>query len=97
MERGALIAGRYELTELLGRGGMGEVWASRDRELHRNVAVKLLHHDDNARPELVQRFERQAVAAAQINHPHIVALYDRGTHDHLRYLVYGTRRGRFAG
>ena len=38
MERGALIAGRYELTELLGRGGLGEVWAGRDRELHRSVA-----------------------------------------------------------
>ncbi|GHE72631.1 serine/threonine protein kinase [Streptomyces capitiformicae] len=87
MERGALIAGRYELTELLGRGGMGEVWAGRDRELHRSVAVKLLHRDDNAQPELVQRFEREAVAAAQINHPNIVALYDRGTHGHLQFLV----------
>lgn len=55
--------------------------------LHRSVAVKLLHHDDNAPPELVQRFEREAVAAAQINHPNIVALYDRGTHGHLQFLV----------
>ena len=87
MERGALIAGRYELSELLGRGGMGEVWAGRDRELHRSVAVKLLYRDDNASPELIQRFEREAVAAAQINHPNIVALYDRGTHGHLQFLV----------
>lgn len=66
---------------------MGEVWAGRDRQLHRNVAVKLLHHDDHAPPERIRRFEREAVAAAQINHPNIVALYDRGTHDHLQFLI----------
>ncbi|WP_183091552.1 serine/threonine-protein kinase [Streptomyces radicis] len=87
MERGALIAGRYELTEPLGRGGMGEVWAARDRRLHRDVAVKLLLRGDDAAPELIQRFEREAVAAAQVNHPNIVALYDSGTHGHLRFLV----------
>ncbi|MEV4744245.1 serine/threonine-protein kinase [Streptomyces sp. NPDC049555] len=87
MERGTLIAGRYELTEPLGRGGMGEVWSGRDRTLHRSVAVKLLHPDDDVRPELVRRFEREAVAAAQMNHPNIVALYDRGTYGHLQFLV----------
>ncbi|GAB1326674.1 serine/threonine-protein kinase [Streptomyces sennicomposti] len=87
MERGALIADRYELTRLLGRGGMGQVWAARDRRLHRDVAVKLLRHDDSASPELVRRFAREAVAAAQINHPNVVALHDSGVHEDVHFLV----------
>ncbi|MEV8068477.1 serine/threonine-protein kinase [Streptomyces sp. NPDC085995] len=87
VERGALIADRYELTRLLGRGGMGEVWAARDRRLHRAVAVKLLRHDDSASSELVQRFAREAVAAAQINHPNVVALHDSGVHEDVHFLV----------
>ncbi|GAA2088483.1 serine/threonine-protein kinase [Actinomadura alba] len=87
MERGTLIAGKYELRERLGRGGMGEVWAGRDRDLHRNVAIKLLVRDDDASPDLFHRFEREAVAAAQINHPNVVSLYDRGIHDGLQFLV----------
>ncbi|MER5420816.1 serine/threonine-protein kinase [Streptosporangium roseum] len=87
MERGTLIAGKYELRERLGRGGMGEVWAGRDRNLHRDVAVKLLIRDDDASPDLLHRFEREAVAVAQINHPHVVSLYDRGVHDGLQFLI----------
>ncbi|MEU9119095.1 serine/threonine-protein kinase [Streptomyces sp. NPDC048506] len=87
MERGQLIAGRYELVKRLGRGGMGEVWDAKDRSLHRSVAVKLLDLDGVAHRELSQRFEREAVAAAQINHPNVVALYDRGVHEDVLFLV----------
>ncbi|WP_432075746.1 serine/threonine-protein kinase [Streptomyces wuyuanensis] len=87
VERGELIAGRYELLQRLGRGGMGEVWAARDRTLHRDVAVKLLDLHGVVHPELPQRFEREAVAAAQINHPNVVALYDRGVHEDKLFLV----------
>ncbi|MER7484323.1 serine/threonine-protein kinase [Streptomyces sp. NPDC126510] len=87
VERGELIVGRYELLKRLGRGGMGEVWAARDRTLHRDVAVKLLDLDGVDHPELPQRFEREAVAAAQINHPNVVALYDRGIHEDMLFLV----------
>ncbi|MFF0729249.1 protein kinase [Streptomyces sp. NPDC004134] len=86
MERGTRIAGKYDMQERLGRGGMGEVWSARDRDLHRNVAVKLLVRDDAA-PDLLHRFEREAIAAAQINHPNVVSLYDRGVHDGLQFLV----------
>ncbi|WP_405680820.1 serine/threonine protein kinase [Streptomyces sp. NBC_00868] len=87
MERGELIAGRYELEKRLGRGGMGEVWAGRDRMLHRDVAVKMLVLDDAVHADLPRRFEREAVAAAQISHPNVVALYDRGVHEDLWFLV----------
>ncbi|MGV9697082.1 serine/threonine-protein kinase [Streptomyces sp. NPDC003470] len=87
MERGKLIADRYELIGRLGRGGMGEVWAARDRVLHREVALKLLNFDGMAQADLPRRFEREAVAAAQIVHPNVAALYDRGIHDDVLFLV----------
>ncbi|MGP3976508.1 serine/threonine-protein kinase [Streptomyces sp. 8N114] len=87
MQRGELIAGRYELLNRLGRGGMGEVWAARDRTLHRDVALKLLDLGGSGHPELPQWFEREAVAAAQINHPNVVGLYDRGVHEDMLFLV----------
>ncbi|MFF3303694.1 protein kinase [Streptomyces sp. NPDC002908] len=87
MERGKLIADRYELIGRLGRGGMGEVWAARDRVLHREVALKLLDLDGIAQSDLTRRFEREAVAAAQIVHPNVAALYDRGVHDDVLFLV----------
>ncbi|NGN66747.1 serine/threonine protein kinase, partial [Streptomyces sp. A7024] len=65
----------------------GEVWAGRDRSLRRDVAVKLLAMQDAASPDLPARFEREAVAAAQINHPNVVALYDRGVHEDMLFLV----------
>lgn len=87
MERGKLIADRYELIGRLGRGGMGEVWAARDRVLRREVALKLLDLDGIGQAELHRRFEREAVAAAQIVHPNVAALYDRGVHNDVLFLV----------
>ncbi|MFB7054144.1 serine/threonine-protein kinase [Streptomyces vinaceus] len=93
MERGELIAGRYELGNRLGRGGMGEVWAARDRVLRREVAVKMLVLDEAVHPDLPRRFEREAVAAAQINHPNVVGLYDRGVHEDRWFLVMERIKG----
>ncbi|MFI9325198.1 serine/threonine-protein kinase [Kitasatospora aureofaciens] len=87
MHVGDLIAGRYELLKRLGRGGMGEVWAARDRRLHRDVALKVLALGDDVPPELARRFDREAVAAAQINHPNVAVLYDCGRHEDLLFLV----------
>ncbi|MFI6287161.1 serine/threonine-protein kinase [Streptomyces sp. NPDC051018] len=94
MERGKLIADRYELIGRLGRGAMGEVWAARDRVLHREVALKLLDLDGIAQADLPRRFEREAVAAAQIVHPNVAALYDRGIHDDVLFLVMEKVDGR---
>ncbi|MCB5180737.1 serine/threonine-protein kinase [Streptomyces antimicrobicus] len=94
MHSGELVAGRYALVERLGRGGMGEVWAARDRSLHRDVAVKVLALDRDAVPELAQRFEREAVAAARITHPNVAAMYDRGTHEDVLFLVMEKVDGR---
>ena len=87
MQRGELFAGRYEIITRLGRGGMGEVWSARDRNLRRDVAVKLLFLDDAGAGDAVRRFEREAVAAAQISHPNVAVVYDRGVQDGVLFLV----------
>ncbi|MGW9379699.1 serine/threonine-protein kinase [Streptomyces albidoflavus] len=94
MERGKLVADRYELIGRLGRGSMGEVWAARDRVLRRDVALKLLVPEGTAQADLRRRFEREAVAAAQIVHPNVAALYDRGIHDDAVFLVMEKVDGR---
>jgi serine/threonine-protein kinase len=82
------LAGRYELHEVLGRGGMGVVYRATDRVLARTVAVKLLPAVlAEERPEHVTRFEREARAAASLNHPGIVAIYDTGAQEATRFIV----------
>jgi len=70
--------GPYEVTALLGQGGMGEVYRARDTRLGRDVAIKVLAPDLTATPEVRARFEREAQAISQLNHPHICTLYDVG-------------------
>jgi Tol biopolymer transport system component len=73
--------GPYELVELVGEGGMGEVWKARDTRLGRNVAIKRLHGP------ISSRFEQEARAVSALNHPHICALYDVGIDGGTPYLV----------
>jgi serine/threonine-protein kinase len=68
----------YELTELLGRGGMGEVWRAKQTSLSRSVAVKILPAKFAADREFVARFEKEATALAALNHPNVVQIIDRG-------------------
>ena len=68
--------GKYELREQLGRGGMAEVWKAFDTQLHRYVAIKILHADFQADPEFTTRFTREARAIASLHHPNIVQIHD---------------------
>lgn len=70
--------GRYRLLQLIGRGGMGEVWLAEDPRLHRQVAIKTLPTHSQDDREFLARFEREAQAAAALNHPHILPVYDYG-------------------
>ncbi|MEV0690135.1 serine/threonine-protein kinase [Streptomyces sp. NPDC050388] len=81
-----LLAARYQLEELLGRGGMGEVWRARDEVLGRPVAVKLLLAG-SIDPSAAARFRQEAQTTARLNHPNIVAIYDFGQADDRLYLV----------
>ena len=89
-----VVAGRYELGGLLGRGGMGEVREGVDTRLGRLVAIKFLRADLAAEPELRQRFEAEARAAAGLSHPNVVAVYDTGDHDGVPYIVMERLGGR---
>jgi predicted ATPase/Tfp pilus assembly protein PilF/predicted Ser/Thr protein kinase len=70
--------GRYEIRSLLGAGGMGEVYLAHDRELHRTVALKLLHRDLSAREQLMRRFIQEARTASALNHPNIITIHEIG-------------------
>ena len=77
-ERGTLLGERYELDQIIGRGGMAEVWRARDLRLVRDVAIKRLRIDLASDPTFQARFRREAQSAAGLNHPNIVAVYDTG-------------------
>ena len=82
-----LRLGPYQIVAPLGAGGMGEVYKGRDTRLDRIVAIKVLPEHSAARPDLRERFEREARAVSALNHPHICALYDVGQQDGIDFLV----------
>jgi Tol biopolymer transport system component len=79
--------GQYEIIAPLGAGGMGEVYRARDPQLNRDVAIKILPSSLSRDPDRLRRFEQEARAAAALNHPNILAVYQMGTHDGAPYLV----------
>jgi serine/threonine-protein kinase len=76
-----ILGGRYRLGEVLGAGGMGQVFAATDERLDRAVAVKVLRGDLARDPAARERFRREARAAARLSHPNVVAVYDTGIVD----------------
>ncbi len=78
---------RYEIVKRLGSGGMADVYLARDTHLGREVAIKILYQRYARDEEFVARFRREAQAAAGLNHPHIVSIYDRGEADGSYYIA----------
>ncbi len=78
---------QYEILSPLGAGSMGEVYRARDSRLDRDVAIKILPERVSSQPERLQRFETEAKAAAALNHPNILAVYQMGTYAGIPYLV----------
>ncbi|MFG2087107.1 hypothetical protein [Spirillospora sp. NPDC048824] len=76
MRSGLELAGRYRLEEMLGRGGMGEVWRGVDKRLRRPVAVKILPLSGAADGAEVARFRREAEIAATVDHPGVTTVFD---------------------
>ena len=85
---GELIAERYELRELVGAGGMSSVYKAHDRLLERTVALKVLHERFVNDDEHVERFKHEARAVAQLSHPNIVTVIDRGERDGRQFIVF---------
>jgi eukaryotic-like serine/threonine-protein kinase len=82
-----LFDGRYELLGRLGAGGMATVWLAEDTSLHRKVAIKVLAERYAEDEQFVERFRREAQSAAGLNHPNIVAIYDRGVAEGTYYIA----------
>ena len=80
-ERGQKVGDRYTLIERIGSGGMADVWSADDSMLGREVALKFLHERFNQDHQFVERFRREAQAAAGLQHPNVVSVYDRGEHE----------------
>ena len=81
------ILGQYEILSPLGAGGMGEVYRARDTRLDREVAIKVLPEFLTSDPDRLLRFEHEARAAAALNHPNILAVYQMATHESVPYMV----------
>ena len=96
VETPRIYSGRYELTHLVARGGMAQVYRAVDRQLDRPVALKVLFPELSVDKTFVERFRREAQAAANLSHPNIVPVFDWGEDDGARRgivsLIAGPRR-----
>ena len=77
---------RYHILERIGRGGMGEVYRARDRELARDVALKIIRPESAGRAESLNHFRREVALASTITHPNVLRVYDLGQHEDVRFL-----------
>ena len=88
------VDGRYRVTGRIGSGGMADVYLAEDATLGREVALKVLHRRFAQDAEFVERFRREARAAANLTHPNVVGIYDRGQHEGTYYIAMEHLQGR---
>jgi len=93
-DAGTIIDGRYRVLHRLGAGGMADVYLAQDEQLDREVALKLLHRRFAEDPGFVERFRREAQAAASLQHPNVVSVFDRGTFEDTYYIAMEYLDGR---
>jgi serine/threonine-protein kinase len=87
VSEGSVVDQRYRVLRRLGSGGMADVWLAEDTHLQRQVALKVLHRRFTQDREFVTRFQREAEHAAGLQHPNIVAVFDRGQDDDVNYIA----------
>ncbi|MFP5388488.1 MAG: protein kinase domain-containing protein [Thermoleophilia bacterium] len=92
--QGSVVDGRYTVLQRIGSGGMADVWLADDSHLQRQVALKVLHARFAQDREFVERFRREAEAAAGLQHPNVVAVFDRGEVDGTYYIAMQYLEGR---
>jgi eukaryotic-like serine/threonine-protein kinase len=88
-----MVDGRYRILNRIGSGGMADVYCAEDTHLGRQVALKMLHHRFAQDQEFVERFRREASAAAGLQHPNVVNVFDRGAHDSTYYIAMELLQG----
>jgi len=91
---GTLLAGRYEILQLLGEGGMGAVYKARDLELERLVAVKLIRPDLASHPEILRRFKQELILARDVTHRNVVRIFDLGQSEGIKFITMEYVEGR---
>ncbi|MGC1620605.1 MAG: serine/threonine-protein kinase, partial [Candidatus Acidiferrum sp.] len=84
---GSAIGSRYEIVRLLGQGGMGAVYQAHDRELERQVAIKVIRADMAANPEILRRFKQELILARQITHKNVIRIFDLGQADGIKFIT----------
>jgi len=84
---GASISSRYEIVRLLGQGGMGAVYQAHDKELERQVAIKVIRADMAANPEILRRFKQELILARQITHKNVIRIFDLGQADGVKFIT----------
>jgi serine/threonine-protein kinase len=87
VNEGSIVDNRYRVLRRIGSGGMADVWLAEDTHLQRQVALKVLHRRYLQDAEFVGRFQREAEHAAGLQHPNIVAVFDRGSDDGVNYIA----------
>ncbi len=87
IEPGTDLAGRYEILEMLGRGGMGAVFKARDRELDRLVAIKVIRPELADDPEILHRFKQELILARQVTHRNVIRIFDLGQSDGTKFIT----------
>jgi eukaryotic-like serine/threonine-protein kinase len=84
---GMVLGERYEIVKLLGQGGMGAVYRAYDRELERDVALKVIRSDMAANPEILKRFKQELILARQITHKNVIRIFDLGQADGIKFIT----------
>ncbi len=84
---GMSIGSRYEIVRLLGQGGMGAVYQAHDKELERQVAIKVIRSDMAANPEILRRFKQELILARQITHKNVIRIFDLGQADGIKFIT----------
>src|SRR5271154_3922183 len=84
---GTSIGNRYEIVRLLGQGGMGAVYQAHDRELERQVAIKVIRADMASNPEILRRFKQELILARQITHKNVIRIFDLGQADGIKFIT----------
>jgi eukaryotic-like serine/threonine-protein kinase len=84
---GTSIGSRYEIVRLLGQGGMGAVYQAHDKELERQVAIKVIRADMASNPEILRRFKQELILARQITHKNVIRIFDLGQADGIKFIT----------
>ena len=87
VQSGTVLAGRYEILEMLGEGGMGAVYKARDRELTRSVALKVIRPDLVRNPAIVERFKQELRLSHQVTHKNVIRIYDLGEGEGVKFIT----------